>query len=93
MSTPPVARIHRPGSDALSARIAGGEGGDPGVRAGEGEVGYGRPCLSRRRLRGGDYSRSRRTRSMKPSVAAERSSARQARLSGTFRAGRPFSGR
>ena len=34
---------------------------------------------------------SRRTRSMKASVAAERSSRRQARLSGTFSAGRPFS--
>jgi len=38
----------------------------------------------------GDHAR-RRTRSMKPSVAAERSSARQARLSGTLSAGRPFS--
>jgi MFS family permease len=54
---------------------------------------FGALALGRRRLRGADYSRSRRTRSMKPSVAAERSSARQARLSGTFRAGRPFSGR
>ena len=36
---------------------------------------------------------SRRTRSMKPSVAAERSPSRQARLSGTLSAGRPLSGR
>jgi EmrB/QacA subfamily drug resistance transporter len=64
-----------------------------GRRHSPGHAGGGSPRPRRRRLRGRDYSRSRRTRSMKPRVAAERSSARQARLSGTFRAGRPFSGR
>src|SRR6185503_16625824 len=38
------------------------------------------------------FHESLRTRSMKASVAAERSSARQARLSGTLMAGRPVSG-
>ena len=45
----------------------------------------------KRAMDGQELQARRRTSSMKPSVAAERSSARQARLSGTLIAGRPLS--